>query len=341
MGPKPAAKAGEEGTEGEDPATFLSNYQKFCKLIGLPANTSVAKNLNDEEKWPVKQIIIDDEHGPLGPGGTRALMTALMGSGPGMKGGPYKLLECVRIWRSNAGDEGVMAIAQVLQLGGAEVKLNYLELLDNNIGPRGCLALGHSLAKGGNVSLLTLNLDYNGQIGSLGVQNLCRGMRTNYSLRNLSMQYCQIDAEAGPALAEMLSNAKTAMESLILNGNRLGGNGVALICSGLSSNTRLQKLGLADNLIDQTDEDLAGLTELRSLLLNGTTVISSVDLLYNRIGGPGAEVLLPIVEGEGCNKGISEFLVDMTIPMNLFDKLYKAGGGKKGKGKGKKGKKKK
>lgn len=27
------------------------------------------------------QIVVDDEHGPLGPGGTRALMTAIMGTG--------------------------------------------------------------------------------------------------------------------------------------------------------------------------------------------------------------------------------------------------------------------
>lgn len=343
MGPKPAAKAagGAEGVEGEDPATFLSNYQKFCKLIGLPANAGVAKNLNDEEKWPVKQIIIDDECGLLGPGGTRALMTALMGSGPGMKGGPYKLLESVRIWRSNAGDEGVMAIAQVLQLGGAEVKLNYLELLDNNIGPRGCLALGHSLAKGGNLSLLTLNLDYNGLIGTLGVQNLCRGLRSNYSLRHLSMQYCKIDAEAGPAIADVLKNSKSAVESIILNGNRLGGVGLTAICIGLERNEVLQKLCLADNMIDQTDEDIAGLMELRRLLMNQVTKITSVDLLYNRIGGPGAEVLIPIVEGDGSNKAVTEFLVDLTIPMALFDKLYKSGGGGKGKKGGKKGGKKK
>ena len=342
MGPKPAAKAGAgaEGVEGEDPATFLSNYQKFCKLIGLSANTGVAKNLNDEEKWPVKQIIIDDEFGPLGPGGTRALMTALMGSGPGMKGGPYKLLECVRIWRSNAGDEGVMAIAQVLQLGGAEVKLNYLELLDNNIGPRGCMALGHSLSKGSNVSLLTLNLDYNGLIGTLGVQNLCRGLRSNVSLRNLSMQYCRIETDAGPALSDVLSNAKSALETITLNGNRLGGTGLASLCIGLQNNVCLTKLSIADNMIDQTDEDLVGLTELRALLMGGVTKISSVDMLYNRIGGPGAEILLPCVDGEHANKNISEFLVDLTIPMVLFDKLYKAGGGKKGGKKGKKGKKK-
>jgi hypothetical protein len=83
------------------------------RSIGLPINTIVAKNLNDEEKYPVQQLLIDDEYGPLGPGGTRALMTAIMGSGTGMKGGPYKLLTSIRMWRANASDDGVAAIVSV------------------------------------------------------------------------------------------------------------------------------------------------------------------------------------------------------------------------------------
>ena len=81
-----------------------------CRSVGLVANPCVVKTLNDEEKYPVEQFIIDDEFGPLGPGGTRALMTAVMGSGPGMKGGIYKLLKSIRIWKSNVADEGVNAI---------------------------------------------------------------------------------------------------------------------------------------------------------------------------------------------------------------------------------------
>lgn len=80
------------------------------RSIGLPSNTVVAKNLNDEEKYPVEQLLIDDEYGPLGAGGVRALMTAIMGSGPGMKGGPYKLLSSLRIWRSGCSDDGAAAI---------------------------------------------------------------------------------------------------------------------------------------------------------------------------------------------------------------------------------------
>jgi hypothetical protein len=77
-------------------------------------NSTITKTLNDEEKYPIEQLLIDDEVGPLGPGGTRALMTALMGSGPGMKGGPYKLIKSLRLWRANCGDDGAAAIVSFI-----------------------------------------------------------------------------------------------------------------------------------------------------------------------------------------------------------------------------------
>lgn len=339
MPPKKAPAAGAEGVEGEDPVVLLQNYQKFCKLIGLPANPSVAKNLNDEEKYPVKQLVIDDEYGPLGPGGSRALMTAVMGSGPGMKGGPYKLLESLRFWRSNIGCDGAAAVAEVLRLGGAEVKISFLELLDNNIGARGCLALGTSLSKGNNLSLLTLSLDYNMTVGSAGCINLCRGLRTNKTLRRLSLQYCFIEADAAEALSDLVANTYSALETLTLSGNRLGGAGLAKLCQGLMVNRCCTALLLADNMIDQTPEDAAGLEALRDLIQHPDSALTAIDLMYNRIGQVGGEILLPALGPE--NDRLKQFLVDVTIPGAIFEQIFRAGGkakkgGKKGGGKKKK-----
>lgn len=88
----------------------------FIRAIGIPINPLVGRTLNDEEKYPIEQLLIDDELGPLGPGGTRALMTAIMGSGPGMKGGAYKLLKSIRLWRTNCGDDGTAAIVSRVPL---------------------------------------------------------------------------------------------------------------------------------------------------------------------------------------------------------------------------------
>jgi hypothetical protein len=117
MPPKSPARRKDNAdvVEGEDPMVFLQNYQKYSRLIGVPIHQSVVKCLTNEEALPIDQIIVDEEHGALGPGGTRALMTALLGTAQGMKGGPYRPLKYLRFWRSNIEDEGVNAIVRNIQ----------------------------------------------------------------------------------------------------------------------------------------------------------------------------------------------------------------------------------
>lgn len=336
MGPKKdggKAAAGGEVVEGEDPAILLSNYQKYAKLIGLAVNNGITKSCNDEENRPLTQLVIDDEFGVMGPGGTRALMTSIMGSGPGMKGGPYKLLTSLRMWKSNVGDDGAASIAEVLRLGGADIKIGYLELLDNNIGAKGAMGLGQSLSQGRNLSLLTLRLDYNATLGCDGVSNLCRGLRTNMTLKQLHLTFCALQPEAGEPLSDLLANSKSGLELLALSGNRLGGRGLLSLCRGLMMNTKLVELKLADNMIESLDDDVAALEALRDCLLNPSVVLSKVDLLYNRIGDAGAEALSGAFQNPETNKKVEEFLVDLTLPMELFEVIFRRGGGGKKKGK--------
>ncbi len=69
MPPKKENKAGADGeVEGEDPMVMQSNYTKFCKSVGLAAHTGIVRALADEEKYPIEQLIVDDEFGLLGPG---------------------------------------------------------------------------------------------------------------------------------------------------------------------------------------------------------------------------------------------------------------------------------
>jgi hypothetical protein len=63
-----------------------------------------------------------------------------------------------------------------------------------------------------------------------------------------------------------------------------------------------------------------------------------VDLMWNRIGEAGATVLIPALTPE--NTKIAEFLVDLTLPMPLFEQIFRKDTGKKKGKKGKKGKKK-
>lgn len=136
-------------------------------------------------------------------------------------------------------------------MGGADVKLSFLELFDNNIGPKGANALGSALSYGHNLSLLTLKLDYNATIGDEGVINLCKGLRTNATLKQLHLQFCNLTSASGPALAEVLANSRSGLEVFNIGGNRLGGLGLASLCAGLMQNTKCETICLADNMIDQ------------------------------------------------------------------------------------------
>lgn len=91
---------------------LFTSLLSVSRAIGIAINPLITRTLNDEEKYPIEQLLIDDEMGQLGPGGARALATAIMGTGPGMKGGPYKLLKYIRLWRTNCGDDGTASIVR-------------------------------------------------------------------------------------------------------------------------------------------------------------------------------------------------------------------------------------
>lgn len=113
-----------------------------------------------------------------------------------------------------------------------------------------------ALTYGNNLSLLTLKLDYNTTLGDDGFSNLCKGIRTNVTLRQLHVQFCNITSQSGPSLAELLSHTDSALTVLNVTGNRLGGVGLTELCKGLRINSKLETIFLADNLIDQVNAQL-------------------------------------------------------------------------------------
>lgn len=60
MGPKKSDKKAPKGADGEvqgeDPALFLQNYQRFSRLIGMPANHKVVSQLQSDENQPLAQV---------------------------------------------------------------------------------------------------------------------------------------------------------------------------------------------------------------------------------------------------------------------------------------------
>lgn len=80
---------------------------------------------------------------------------------------------------------------------------------------------------------------------------MCKGLRTNITLKQLHLQFCNLTHEAGPYLADVLAFTKSGLEVFNVSGNKLSGLGLYEICKGLMNNVKLTTLALADNMIDQ------------------------------------------------------------------------------------------
>ena len=83
-----------------NPEAVVDNYKKYCKLAALAPHPKVLAQLGgDEEQLEImmknEQLVVDGEPS-LGPHGTRALCTALMGNAPGMSGAVFKMAKNFR-----------------------------------------------------------------------------------------------------------------------------------------------------------------------------------------------------------------------------------------------------
>jgi hypothetical protein len=151
---------------------------------------------------------------PMSPVGVRAVAEALLGNGN--PAAAYKLITSLRFWRCNARDAGAHAVAKLLCKQAEDSVLTHVQMMDCRIGAAGCGALGDALGIGYNKYLTTLLLDYNDTIASPGVKALCRGLRSNSTLKRLSLSHCAIDEAGGKPLANLLKFKTTALEELNL-----------------------------------------------------------------------------------------------------------------------------
>mmetsp|Transcript_3578 Transcript_3578/g.3935 ORF Transcript_3578/g.3935 Transcript_3578/m.3935 type:complete len:366 (+) Transcript_3578:240-1337(+) len=342
---------------GKDPMALFNSYSIFCKTTGLETNDSIRSSLTNEENPHFgKRIIIDEGgnsctattsnnsralHKPLGSGDCRALATAILGCGAGMPNLPdgkpvlYTALKELRIWNGKIGNSGASAIAEILRLGGSELQLNFLELMGGRISHHGALDIGRSLSVAVNKSLIVLMLDFN-PLGSEGIKNLCRGLRTNSTLKKLSTRHCDIEIDGGGFIGEMLSFSRLALATIDLTSNRLGSAGLSAISQGLLQNKSIKSFKIADNEISAVDLD-----DIRcfATVLTDHPCLQTVDLSKNRIGVDGALILIPSLSRK--NKRITSFLIDTNLPSDIYKALYRTSSGSNGKKKAKKKAKKK
>ena len=145
-----------------------------------------------------------------------------------------------------------------------------------------------------------------------------------------------MDEDAGQPLGEVLSYAKTTLQKLHLQGNKMRGGGLSGILSGMDHNNKLEYLSLADNAIAATDEDTEALEKLAGVMQRGNACCRkstcSTTALEKRARTPCSRPLMEELEGSKGRRARSERRqADHTRPDQLFKTLSRldAGPGKK------------
>lgn len=339
-GKKGKGKKGKSKAVGPPVNILRDNYKLACKLIGEKPDAELIAEFDEAMSGNIAytQLCIGDR--PLGPAGVRCIAEGIKGIMTGMQSGPYLQLSNLQLWNCGAMSAGAIAMGGMLSsIKDKELQLTLLDLSNNNIGVEGMAAIGAALAVGGNTSLVCLKLDFNpDDKDNNGVGLLCKGLRTNTTLKKLSMEYCEIGPLGGRYLAQLLSFSGSALEKLCLLGNKISSKGLKVLGQVLKRNTKLQFLDLSDNDIGDLSTSAADIEALHTLALSLTVnkTLTTLILDMNNIGELGAEAMDPHLKH---NKTLGSLLVDPKLPRVLFDSLTRAGSAKKGK-KGKKKKKK-
>jgi Ran GTPase-activating protein (RanGAP) involved in mRNA processing and transport len=187
------------------------------------------------------------------------------------------------LWKNYCEDEGVRAVCQFIEVAKSVIAL---EILDNKVTALGCEFISRIIHPKANTSITILKLDHN-PIGSDGVRRLSEGMAINKTVQQLSLTYCDIDAEGARWLFEILIFTKSQLKELNLSGNLLRNDGVIGVLRGLSLAKEMVKIYLADN---QFNDDIVVMNAFKMCMSKNKT-LGRYDLKYNNISDSGISSL--------------------------------------------------
>jgi len=312
---KPAGKEGEVDLFDE----FKKKYDKTLKEYdGLQKVPSVVEfitaydNGEQQKKW-----YFDREFDPMAFRVTFQTLRTVA----------FPEIDAIWLWKCNGKDESVRSVCYYLDMDPApEVK--DVQFCDNGVTELGCEFLGKTLGPNGNKVVNLLRLDYN-QFGTAGVLQLSRGLSQNATLRQLSLNYCNIGEDGGEYIAHILMFVRGALEVLELKGNYLLDKGIVDVFNGARRSKTLQKIDVFDNKFTDTTEVIKS---LRDLFANNTT-LTSYKLGGNQISDQGASMLVNGMIGKGH---LAEVMITERCSQKTFEGLESVLSMGKGKKKGKK-----
>lgn len=239
-------------------------------------------------------------------------------------------IDAIWLWKCAGKDESVRSVCYYLDMDPSpEVK--DVQFCDNGVTELGCEFLGRTLGPNGNKVVNLLRLDYN-QFGTAGVNMLSRGLSQNATLRQLSLNYCNIGEDGGEYIAHILMFVRGALEVLELKGNYLQDKGICDVFNGARRSKTLQKIDVFDNKFTDLPMENGVVKSLRELFANNTT-LTSYKLGGNQISDQGASMLVNGMIGKGH---LAEVMITERCSQKTFEGLESVLSMGKGKKKGKK-----
>jgi len=236
-------------------------------------------------------------------------------------------IDAIWLWKCGGKDESVRSVCYYLDMEPSPL-VQDVQFCDNGVTELGCEFLGRTLGPNGNKAVTLLRLDYN-QFGSAGVNQLSRGLSQNATLRQLSLNYCNIGEDGGEYIAHILMFVRGALEVLELKGNYLQDRGICDVFNGARRTKTLQKIDVFDNKFSDTPDVIKS---LRDLFANNTT-LTSYKLGGNQISDQGASMLVNGMIGKGH---LSEVMISERCSQKTFEGLESVLSMGAGKKKGKK-----
>ncbi|GAB5354069.1 hypothetical protein AAMO2058_000088000 [Amorphochlora amoebiformis] len=263
-------------------------------------------SLKENQDPPITKVVLFEKHEE---NSIKALCDAIRGT-------RYDYLQDLLFVNCGFGDKSAAMIANTLKYTLAE----RLELRDCLANVHFCEALGEYLGSGRHSRLKRIILDFN-PLGSHGIRLITEGLKHNTTLKDLSLQYCEIESKGGKYLGEMLLSPedkdgfglKKSLESLNLCGNPLKCAGIGMFAQGLAKNRTLKSLDLENTSFGHEVEATRALAEAISLC----STLTSVNIMGNLISNHGARVLLMTMEH-------THHVVDLRITQFVDNIIYSA-----------------
>ncbi|GAM17752.1 hypothetical protein SAMD00019534_009270 [Acytostelium subglobosum LB1] len=180
-------------------------------------------------------------------------------------------LTVLDISRTKLGPGGLLDFA--LQLGLNNIKLEYLNLDETDLGDRGTALIGEALLT--NTTLKHLSLNTN-SIKKDGAKSLGKALKKNTTLQTLQLGYNQIDVGGLKSIANGLK-INTKLSELSIKNNFIPDKGGVQLAESLKNNRTLEVLNLHGNLFGNK----CGMAILKLLSHNHTLI--TVDVSHNQI----------------------------------------------------------